>query len=206
MLYPTRFSRKGKIIDDSKHYILNLAIKQLQLQTGTGLLGLGNVWKQPGLGDVLKSWVPGALWLLPQDSRCLQHMNSEPASVVAQDQSQYSNAVMLWDVAELWRENESTSYHFSPLKSSKSSETKLWDRNTIRRHFSIPQLFFLQTMGFHKSVHEAVTTYIYIKISFAFIMQCARKQIERSLPVAPMFIPVSMYSPLEGCNLHNITQ
>ena len=195
VLYPTYFSWKGKITDCRKHYMLNLTIKQLQVETRTGLLGLGNVWEPQ---------VPRASQLQLQDSGHLQHRISEPALVVAQVQPQYSHGLMLWDATEIWRKNESKSYHFSPLQLSKSSEIQLWNRNTTRRHFTIQHLFFLQTIRFHRSVHEAVNTYI--KISFAFIMQCARKQIERSLPIAPVFIPVSVYSPLEGSNLHNITQ
>lgn len=49
------FSSKGKIIDCSKHYKMNLAIKMLQLQTGTELLESGSYMDLECL-ETLSSW------------------------------------------------------------------------------------------------------------------------------------------------------
>lgn len=149
-----QFSLKGKIIDCRKHYMMNLAIRLSQLQTGTGLLGPGRYM------DLAMSGNPESLGL--HDCR-----RRTPA-VSRQSLSQCSDALRC---CQTWRKNDSTGWHFLPLNCSKFSETELWDRKTLRKNFSVSQLFFLKTMGFHKSVHEAVTTYISIKIALSVIMQ-----------------------------------
>lgn len=169
------------------------------------------VWRLHGPGNVqvLESLSPWGLMTAPTG---LQHKTSKLASVVAQAQPQHSNALMVWEVVKQRRKNDSTSWHFLLLNCPKSSDTELWDRNTIRKHFSVSQLFFLKTMGFHKIVHEVVTTYISIKTAFAFIMQWARNYRDHyqlphvcfSLHPPSTFPPV--YSPLEGSNSCNTTQ
>lgn len=124
------------------------------------------------------------------------------APVVAQAQSQCWNALMFEMFPDFGGRMKAQVNHSSGLKCSKFSETEPWDRNTTRQHKNSCSSGKCGISG--RFLWSNRYLYFYWDF-FHFVMQHVRKQTERLLLVATMFILVSAYSP-KGSNLHDVTQ